>query len=113
VYRASLDVVEETASGYARDVVPRGAESSQQEVFRRANERLLAAVGDRIDDARPIPFICECLDTTCRSTVQLSIEQFRDLRESGTCYAIVTGHAILDRERVLEVDGAVTIVERR
>jgi hypothetical protein len=112
VYRASLAWVEETTPGYPKGVFPRGAESSDRDVFRRANERLLAAVGDRIDEARPIPFLCECLDTECRSTVQLSIEQFRDLREAANCYAIVTGHSILGRDRVVEVDGAVTIIEK-
>jgi hypothetical protein len=51
------------------------------DVFRRANERLLAAVRDVVDDARPIPFLCECVDPDCRSTVELSINQFRDVRE--------------------------------
>ena len=83
-----------------------------QAVFRRANERLLAAVGDRIDDDRPIPFLCECLDTGCRSTVQLSIEQFRDLRKSDNRYAIVTGHPNLPGERIIEIGGNVTIVEK-
>jgi hypothetical protein len=89
-----------------------GAKRENQDVFRRANERLLAAVGDRIDDDRPIPFLCECLDPQCRSTVQLSIEQFRDLRESDDRYAIVTDHPILRGERIIEVDGNVTIVEK-
>jgi hypothetical protein len=112
VYRATLGAIEEPASGYSKDVFPRGAERSNHDVFRRANERLLAAVGDRIDDSRPIPFLCECLDAECRSTMQLSIEQFRDLRESGNRFAIVTGHPMLDRERILEVDDGVTIVEK-
>ena len=43
--------------------------------------------------------------------MQLSIEQFRDLRESDNRYAIVTGHPFLDGERILEVDDGVTIVE--
>ena len=89
---------------------PRGAERTNQEVFRRANERLLVAVSDRVDEARPIPFLCECLDSECRSTVQLSIEQFRELRESDNRYAIVAGHPILDSERVLEQDGNLAIV---
>ena len=88
------------------------AQRVNQDVFRRANERLLAAVRDRIDDARPIPFLCECLDPECRSTVQLSIEQFRDLRESDTRFAIVTGHPIFHGERSVELDGDVTIVEK-
>ena len=112
VYRSPLGVIEETMPGYSKEVFPRGAERSNQDVFRRANERLLAAVGDRIDEARPIPFLCECLDSGCRSTVQLSIEQFRDLRESDDRYAIVTGHPNLGRDRVLEIDGGVSIVEK-
>ena len=91
---------------------PREAQRTNQDVFRRANERLLAAVDDRIDDARAIPFLCECIDPECRSTIQLSIEQFRDLRESDTRFAIVTGHPILHGERSVELDGDVTIVEK-
>jgi hypothetical protein len=111
VYPALLAAVEETAPGYSHSVFPRKAESTH-DVFRRANERLLAAVSNRIDEARPIPFLCECLDSECRGTMQLSIEQFRELRESENRYAIVSGHPILDGERVLEVDGDVTIVKK-
>ena len=85
---------------------------ANQDVFRRANERLLAAVRDVVDDARPIPFLCECIDADCRSTVQLSIEQFRDLREIDNRYAVVTGHSIMNGERPVEVDGDVTIVQK-
>lgn len=88
------------------------AKRENQDVFRRANERLLAAVGDRIDDHRPIPFLCECLDSECRSTVQLSIGEFRDLRDSDDRYAIVTGHPTLPGERLVEVDGNVSIVQK-
>lgn len=44
--------------------------------------------------------------------MQLSIEQFREIRESDNRYAIVSGHPILDSQRVLELDGNVTIVEK-
>jgi hypothetical protein len=85
---------------------------ANQDVFRRANERLLAAVRDVVDDARAIPFLCECLDPECRSTVQLSIERFRDLREMDNRYAIFTGHPIMNGERPIEVEGDVTIVQK-
>jgi hypothetical protein len=91
-------------------VHPREAQRSNQDVFRRANERLLAAIEDRIDDSRPIPFLCECLDCRCRSTVRLSIEQFRDLRLSDNRYAIVAGHPF-DGEQILEEDEGVAIVQ--
>ncbi len=85
---------------------------ANQDVFRRANERLLAAVRDVVDDERQIPFLCECFDPDCRSTVQLSIEQFRDVREVDNRYAIVTGHRTMNGERPVEVDGDVTIVQK-
>jgi len=93
-------------------VYPERTQRANQDVFRRANERLLAAVRDVVDDARPIPFLCECIDADCRSTVQLSIEQFRDLREIDNRYPIVTGHPIMNGERPVEVDGDVTIVQK-
>jgi len=44
--------------------------------------------------------------------VQLSIEQFRDLREIDNRYAIITGHPIMNGERPIEVDGEITIVQK-
>ena len=85
---------------------------ANQDVFRRANERHLAAVRDVVDDRRAIPFLCECLDPDCRSTVELSINQFRDVREVDRRYAIVTGHPTMNGERPVEVDGDVTIVQK-
>jgi hypothetical protein len=90
-------------------MIHRGADRANHDVFRRANERLLAAVRDVVDDARPIPFLCECVDPDCRSTVELSINQFRDVREVDKRYAIVTG---MNGERPVEVDGDVTIVQK-
>jgi hypothetical protein len=88
------------------------SERDTQDVFRRANERLLDAVRDRTDDDRRIPFLCECLDPDCRSTVQRTIEQFRSLQDEPNRHAIVTGHATTVDEHVVEVDGDVTIVEK-
>jgi hypothetical protein len=93
-------------------VYPERTQRANQDVFRRANERLLAAVRDVVDNARPIPFLCECIDPECRSTVQLSIEQFRDMREVSNRYAIFTGHPTMNDERPVEVDGDVSIVQK-
>jgi hypothetical protein len=82
-----------------------------QDVFRRANERLLAAVEDRVDVTKQIPFLCECLDPSCRDTVDLSVEQFRNLKEHDGRFVMVTGHPALRGERVVRVQGDVTIVQ--
>jgi hypothetical protein len=92
--------------------VRRDFERESQYVFRRANERLLAAVSDRVDGTTSIPFLCECADPACRGTVDLSIAQFRALREQPSRFVIVTGHSVVRGELIVETDGDVTIVEK-
>jgi hypothetical protein len=100
-------------SGYARSVsTGQSTARRTQDVFRQANERLLRAVGDRVHEDRPIPFLCECLSASCRGTVQLTIEQFRRLREQPNRFAIVTGHPLANGERAVERNGEVSIVEK-
>lgn len=90
----------------------RSSDRRNQDVFRRANERLLDAVQDRVDGRRRIPFLCECLDPSCRSTVELTIEQFGALKEEPNRFAIVTGHPRIDGDEVVATYGDVTIVEK-
>lgn len=90
----------------------RSSDRHNQHVFRRANERLLDAVRDRVDGDRRIPFLCECFDPSCRSTVELTIGQFRALTEEPNRFAIVTGHPRMDDERVVTTYDDISIVEK-
>jgi hypothetical protein len=90
----------------------RSFDRRNQDVFRRANERLLDAVRDRVDRRRRIPFLCECLDPSCRSTVELTIEQFQTLAQEPNRFAIVTGHPRMDGERVITTCDDISIVEK-
>ena len=83
-----------------------------QEIFRRANERLLNAVSDRVDGDRALPFLCECLDPLCRSTVELTTDRFRSLRRTTNRFAVVAGHPLMEGERVIASEGNVNIVEK-
>jgi len=87
-------------------------ERENKQVFRRANERLLGAVSDRVRGQRAIPFLCECLDPYCRSTVELTTERFRSLREEPNRFAVSVGHPLMDGERVIANEGNVNIVEK-
>jgi hypothetical protein len=81
-----------------------------QDLFRSANERLFVAVRDRVDPDRPIPFLCECSDRFCRSTIPLTVRQFVELRRSPGRFAKVAGHPP-SGEREIELEGEVRIVE--
>ena len=81
-----------------------------QDVFRSANDRLFQAVREWIDPDRPIPFLCECSDRLCRSTIPLTTQQFVELRRSPGIFAKVADTP-LSGEREIELDGRVRIVE--
>lgn len=68
------------------------AQRRTQEVFRRANERLLTAVEGRVRSDRAIPFLCGCPDPDCRSMVPLTVDDYSALREHPRRFAIVPAH---------------------
>jgi hypothetical protein len=91
------------------------AESDQrliQNVFRKANERLLAAVGDRIASDREIPFLCECHDPSCLSTVLLTVDDYRLVRQHERRFAVVPGHPTAVGESTVSRANGVSIVEK-
>jgi hypothetical protein len=90
----------------------RSSTRENQYISRRANERLLHAVDGKVRKGRSIPFLCECLDPECHSTIQLTVEQFRGLREQPRRFAIVKGHPMMEGERVVETTESVAIVEK-
>ena len=89
----------------------REAQRTNQDVFRRANERLLAAVGDRIDDARAIPFLCECSERLCFQRLELTIERYDVTRSHPQRYLVARGHEVTGA-LLLEQDDRVAYVEK-
>ena len=62
-------------------------------LFRDANERIndVATSLDRHDQAL-LPFLCECADVRCTEIVQLSAQEYEELRRDSTRFATVPGH---------------------
>ncbi len=80
--------------------------SRAERVFRRANARL----ADTYREFSPAgltadghaPFICECSDPRCTRIVQLTLEEYADVRADPRHYVVVPGHVVRDFERVVE-----------
>lgn len=66
--------------------------AGNQEIFRRANERLRQALEGVVSNSKPIPFVCECADEGCMTVLDLSLEEYREVRARPGQFAIVPGH---------------------
>ena len=60
-------------------------------IFRNANEGISeAAEAAGIEDQ--VPFVCECADPACREIVQMSMQEYREIREDPRLFLNVPGH---------------------
>jgi hypothetical protein len=77
-----------------------------QEVFRRANERLSGVVEQRFASSEAVPFLCECADERCMGRVDLTLDEYRALRSQERQFVMLHDHARTAGERVVaERDG--------
>ena len=58
--------------------------------FRRIND-LLAELSDS-SRRDMIDFVCECSDSTCAATIQLTIDEYRDVHDGGFRFAVGPSH---------------------
>jgi hypothetical protein len=100
--------IERVASMKARE----DKRARNQELFRRANERLDERVRDLDVEPSFIPFICECADDRCLGRVHLTDEVYEDVRAKPNRYVIVPGHATVEGEKVVEDNGHFHVVEK-
>jgi hypothetical protein len=63
-----------------------------QETFRLANKALEAAVGERVAAADRVPFLCECADETCMGRVDLTLEDYREVRAHKKYFVMLPDH---------------------
>jgi hypothetical protein len=83
-----------------------------QTLFRQANERLEQAVEDQVAEAQRVPFLCECADALCRGRVNLTLEQYHELRARENRFAIVPGHPRVEGEEMVEDCEGFHVVEK-
>jgi hypothetical protein len=60
-------------------------------IFRNANEGISEAA-EAVEMEDRVPFICECADPACREIVQLSMPEYRKIREDPRLFLNVPGH---------------------
>jgi len=77
--------------------------------FREANEKIAARRGQLDTVAGPTPFICECEDPDCTELMQISLDDYRQVRADDGLFAVVPGHPTRGEETDLGGDGWVCV----
>jgi hypothetical protein len=79
-----------------------------QAVFREVNERIETLAGSNEE----VEFACECSDTDCASTLEISIEEYEQVRSNATWFLVRSGHEVFEIERVVSQADGYAIVEK-
>jgi hypothetical protein len=60
-------------------------------IFRHANEGI-SEVAEAQEIEERVPFICDCADPACLEIVQMSMEEYREIRKDPRVFVNVPGH---------------------
>jgi hypothetical protein len=61
--------------------------------FREANEQIgVKAREPHTAEDQPVPFICECADSSCTSILQLTLVEYEDVRVDSRRFLNALGH---------------------
>ena len=69
--------------------------------FRKANQRLLAVVGNGGGGRRRIPFLCECADEDCHGTVEVDAAEWEAAASQHNHFLMEAGHQRSEGEEVV------------
>jgi hypothetical protein len=69
--------------------------------FRRANERLLAAIENGDSTPRRVPFLCECADDGCHGRVEVDVAEWEAIASEHNHFLMEAGHQRSEGEEVV------------
>lgn len=83
-----------------------------QKVSRRANERLLAVVGEGARSGGVVPFLCECAADYCDGRVEVALQVWESVTAKPNHFIMVAGHERSEGEHIVSQLGDYEIVEK-
>lgn len=82
-----------------------------QALFREVNENI-AQLTRLANETGYSLFICECSDTDCAESLELTPAEYEAVRARGTRFIVLPGHQLEAVERVVEGNGRFLVVEK-
>jgi hypothetical protein len=80
-----------------------------QTLFREVNARIETIAGD---NGVVVEFLCECGNTDCASTIELSVSEYGRVRSNPTWFVIKPDHDMPQIERVISRHDGYALVEK-
>jgi hypothetical protein len=83
----------------------------RQTVFREVNDNI-ASLTSLLTETGYQLFICECSDTACAESLDLTAEEYEAVRAYGARFVVKPGHQLAGIERVVDGNGRFLVVEK-
>lgn len=83
-----------------------------EEVFRRANDRLESVAQERLAGADHVPFLCECADDSCMGRIDLTVEDYREVRANDRAFVTLPAHPRSAGEAIIAQRDGYDITEK-
>jgi hypothetical protein len=83
-------------------------------IFRDANEKISARAKELRVAQDPVPFLCECADTTCTDVILLNLDEYARVRKNEKHFLNAPGHDSAGGKwaQVVEEHGTYAVVEK-
>ncbi|HKT43585.1 MAG TPA: hypothetical protein VJQ85_02220 [Gaiellaceae bacterium] len=83
----------------------------RQTVFREVNENI-ARLTDLVAETDYQLFVCECSNTGCAESLELTGAEYEQVRAHGAHFVVIPGHELEEVERVVAGNGRYAVVEK-
>jgi hypothetical protein len=86
--------------------------AQNESTFRDANEQL-AETFERVGVDQRYPFLCECAQLDCTRVIELTLEEYAEVREHPERFLTMVGHEDPESEIVVDNEGRYQVVQKR
>jgi hypothetical protein len=80
-------------------------------IFRTINENIIGLATTLGRDV-PYEFICECATSGCFERLQLTVDEYEQVRQDGAHFLLAPGHEDIEVEQVVTTHGDYVVVEK-
>ena len=96
------------------------ASDDEREIRAARNQSLFRAVNEKIREVNEafaeisgaFAIACECFDTRCVQTLQISDDAYQQIRAHPHRFAVLSGHVLPDVEEIVEERSGYVVVEK-